>query len=439
MKYYSKNYLHFDKRISFDRVKDYVTSSAKIAKHSFLPLLYYKSSFEKYDNKISANNKRPIKEKTRNIMYASHLDNYIYKYYADELNTRFYNPICRKLNIDDCVIAYRNNKPGKSNIDFAAEVINKIVTYKDTYIFIGDFTKYFDHIDHRILKDNLKYLFKISRLPADWFNVYKSITKYGYYEKEFIERKIGGNNYLRSQNKNSYFNSVLDFRKFQKLYKTNYNKQFFGIPQGTAISAVFANIYALGFDTEMKNIADDYSGIYRRYSDDFILVLPKRKVANMYREIEKEVKGLTKKYKITLQDEKTNSYLYSNYNIINLNKPNLRHMDYLGFIFDGYNVKMRNKSVYKFYRKAKNLIKHAHSRKRIKQLIKLPYRKSIYKLYTDLGETKTRRNSFIDYAKKAQSKFDYISPYTNNLMMQQMKNRKKKIEKMLGIKIHTKV
>ncbi|EAD2074505.1 RNA-dependent DNA polymerase, partial [Listeria monocytogenes] len=47
--------------------------------------------------------------------------------------------------------------------------------------------------------------------------------------------------------------------------------------------------------------------------------------------------------------------------------------------------------------------------------------------------------NFISYAKRAQKKFDEISPNTNNLIMNQLKNRKKKIEKMLGYKIHTKI
>ncbi|MCG7338833.1 hypothetical protein MHZ36_05975 [Staphylococcus sp. ACRSN] len=77
-------------------------------------------------------------------------------------------------------------------------------------------------------------------------------------------------------------------------------------------------------------------------------------------------------------------------------------------------------------------------RKTEKQLETIPYRKSIYRLYTDLGKTKKGRNSFIDYAKKAQTKFDIFSPNTNNLMLKQINNRKKKIERLLGIQIHTK-
>lgn len=438
MKYYSKNYLHFDKRIRFDTVKNYVTSPSKIANHSFLPLIHYVHSFEKYKKIDSTEkNNRPIKVKKRSIKYAGHLDNYIYKYYADYLNNHYYNHICKELGIDNCVIAYRNNKSGKSNIDFAADIINQIVNKKEAYIFIGDFTNYFDRIDHLILKENIKRVLNVSKLPSDWFNIYKSITKYGYYDKDFIEENVGSDNYLRSQKKRSYFNNLKEFRQFQKQLKTKYNKMKYGIPQGTAISAVFANIYALDFDVQMKKIADNYFGEYRRYSDDYILVIPNHH-HNVYESIELKIKQLAENHKIDIQDEKTNTYFFKGNQIVNINDENIRHLDYLGFIFDGKTVQMRSKSIYKFYRKAKKLIFYAKKRKKQKQLEYIPYRKSIYKLYTDLGESKKGRNSFIDYAKKAQIKFDCLSPHTDNMMIHQIKNRKKKIEKLLGMKIQTK-
>lgn len=48
--------------------------------------------------------------------------------------------------------------------------------YKKAYIYIGDFANYFDRINHMILKENLKRVLNINRVPEDWFNIYKSIT-----------------------------------------------------------------------------------------------------------------------------------------------------------------------------------------------------------------------------------------------------------------------
>lgn len=438
-RYPTKKYLHFDHRVNIERVKSYVTSPTRIARHSFLPLIHYVSSFEKNigEKNIDFDN-RPIKSKDRDIMYAGHLDGHIYKHYSELLND-YYNTFCNRKKIDECVTAYRNNKPKQSNIDFAADVINTIMEMEKAFILVGDFTHYFDKIDHSILKNNLKNVLNVKRLDSDWYNVYRSITKYGYYNKEFIESMVGNEKILKQRGAISFFNQLSDFREFQKNNKVEYNHNCYGIPQGCAISAVFANVYALNFDLSLKKIANEYNGIYRRYSDDFILVLPeKNNTDQMMMSIEKNVRKIASTQNIEIQEEKTAIYKSEFHKITNLTSNETDHLDYLGFVFDGSTVRMRGKSPYKFYRRAKILIGISKSVKSKKRLDKLPYRKSIYKLYTDLGESKAGRFSFIDYAKKAQRKFDLISPKTQNLMMTQIKNRKKKIEKMLGIKIHTK-
>ncbi|EAE3077922.1 RNA-dependent DNA polymerase, partial [Listeria monocytogenes] len=186
-KYKTKNYLHFDHRVKIENVESYVTNRSKIGKHSFLPLIRYVLSFEKrIEEKNPEFNNRPIKPKNRVIMYAGHMDNFIYKYYAEMLNKDFYNEFCIEKDIDDCVSAYRNNKVGKSNIDFAAEIINQAVKYKKAYVLVGDFTNYFDKINHELLKKHLAEVLNQPRLSKDWFNVFRSITKYGYYEKSFL-------------------------------------------------------------------------------------------------------------------------------------------------------------------------------------------------------------------------------------------------------------
>lgn len=374
-------------------------------------------------------------------MYAGHWDNYIYKYYAEMLNDNYYNKYCDEIKIDECITAYRNNKPQKSNIDFAAEIINQIAEYEEAYILVGDFTNYFDKIDHLLLKERLKNIMNVSWIPKDWHNVYRSITRYGYYEKDFIEQMWVKNAPSTVPRRKSYFDTVADFRIFQKEHRPETNPDNYGIPQGTAISAVLANVYALEFDIKLKEIADEYSGMYRRYSDDFILVIPKAKLLNKQEmwDIEKKAREIAADSKIIIQEEKTGLFLYEDRKVFKLNDSSMGHLDYLGFVFDGITVKMRGKSPYKFYRKARQLIDIAQETKKRKNLKKLPYRKSIYKMYTDLGTSKSGRNSFIDYAKRAQRIFDKKSPKTQNMMLNQIKNRKKKIEKMLGIKIHTKI
>ncbi|OJG67914.1 hypothetical protein RV09_GL002025 [Enterococcus moraviensis] len=428
--------------MKIENAENYVTNPKKIAGHSFLPFIHYVDSFDKYTGKNDLErNNRPIKEKTRKIMYAGHWDNFIYKYYADELLNPKYNEFCLNRSIDDCVTAYRNNKKGKSNIDFAAEVINSIVKYEEAFILVGDFTHFFDSLQHSLLKQRLATVLDVKILSKDWFNVFNSVTKYGYYEKNLLVDLFGTDKQIKKSGRKSYFNQLSDFRKFQKVYTTKTNPDLIkGIPQGTAISAVLANIYTIDFDLALQKTANKYLGIYRRYSDDFILIIPKQSFKKEeFKSIEQQVRTLAEDNKINLHESKTEMYFYADNKIKLLENNKKSSLDYLGFTFDGKTVQMRGKSTYKFYRNAKKLINKAHRTKRKKGLDKIPYRKKIYELYTDIGDKKGKHSNFISYSKQAQIKFDSISPNTNNIMMNQIKNRKKYVEKRLGFKIHTNI
>ncbi|EGQ4133088.1 GNAT family N-acetyltransferase [Staphylococcus pseudintermedius] len=88
----------------------------------------------------------------------------------------------------------------------------------------------------------------------------------------------------------------------------------------------------------MNQLAFSHSGMYRRYSDDFILIIPISSNINNYTEIEVIIKNIAEECKINIKDEKTNTFLYSQHNLINLNNKSKQNMDYLGFNFDGKNV-----------------------------------------------------------------------------------------------------
>src|SRR5699024_1003642 len=205
-KYKTKKYLHFDNRIGYKSVESYVTNPDKISKHSFFPLIHYTKDYETYNEDYidERDDKRPINEKTRDIMYASHLDNFIYKHYGEMLN-RHYNKWAENHSIDECSIAYRDNKLKKSNIDFAAEVINKISTLNNCFIMVGDFEKFFDRLDHVFLKARLMDVLNVKRLSKDWYKVFKSITKYSYIEKNLLNLKLGTDREIKTRGQLKYF------------------------------------------------------------------------------------------------------------------------------------------------------------------------------------------------------------------------------------------
>lgn len=438
--YICKQYKHLDKRISFDKVKLYVSNSKKIAHHSFLPFLRYERITEKYVGKqLKISSVRPIKRKVRTLMYSGHLDSYIYKYYSDLLNIK-YNEWMKSTKLNQYSVAYRTNKKHQSSINFAAEAISFIESQKNALIIVGDFEHFFDTLDHRLLKERLIRVLNVQKLSDDWYNVFKSITKFAYIDKESLE---SSNSPLVQKKYYSYFNSIRDFRKYQKTHKCYINTNSYGIPQGNSLSGVLANIYAIDFDKDLSDLARDFNGFYQKYSDDFILVLNENMLKDEYgidyvKKMNSKLESLADINRICLQAEKNKTYLIKDDVIYNsLGKES--HVDYLGFTFDGINVKLREKSIYKFYREARKLIYKSKSIKKNKNLKKLPNRHKIYSLYTDFGKSKYYPSNFISYVKRAQHIFDKISPNTNNLMLLQLKNRKKKIESALGYRIHSRI
>lgn len=441
--YSTKQYKHIDNKVKFDKVKNYVFNSNKIAKHSFLPFIHYKIIFEKYSNGLNYNC-RPIKIKTRDIYYSGHLDGYIYKYYSEILNEK-YNKFMVSNNLDEVSLAYRDNKFHMSSINFAAELINHISKLTEAVIIIGDFTNFFDKLDHKLLKERLVRILEndkqtnTGKLNNDWFNIYRSLTKYGFLDKEELEKNC------KNIFKDRYFEKLNDFWKYKKIHKVKNNPDSFGIPQGTAISGVFANVYSIDFDKMLSSIAAKYKGIYRRYSDDFVLILDTREKDGIcINEVYTQLLNIAKENKIELQPDKTKLYKKCDNKIfqydIELNKMlNVStHIDFLGFTYDGINVRMREKSIYKFYRKSKKIIRQSRTLQKKLHLKKLPNRHLIYSLYTDFGSSSKYSSNFIKYAKRSQSIFDKYSPETKNLMLDQLKNRKKKIERYLGYNLHFK-
>ncbi|WP_234882386.1 RNA-dependent RNA polymerase family protein [Bacillus mycoides] len=262
-KYKVKSYLHFDNRIEIEHVKNSIQDPEWIEKHAFFPFIHFEMEFKKYVKKDLSNlnvtkislpkDLKEKKTKIRKIYYASHTDSYIYKYYGDVLNAA-YNRYAFDNKIDDIVLAYRNNKKGSNNIDFAYEVFEFILNHKKAIIISLDFTKFFDKINHKKLKQNIKTVLNCSELPKDIYKIYKSITQFSYVNKSdtdnFLIQKYG-HELLKQKRKDKSLSRIMnakEYREFKKTNKLYKNKKPFGIPQGSGMSAVCSNIHLIHFD-----------------------------------------------------------------------------------------------------------------------------------------------------------------------------------------------
>ena len=108
-------------------------------------------------------------------------------------------------------------------------------------------------------------------MPEDYYAVFRSITKHSWFELDEIRKYKGLER--KEFNKLERIFTPEEFRAFKK-GRIHTNTNGYGIPQGSAISATFSNIYLIDFDKQINDYVTSRGGLYRRYCDDFIIVMP---------------------------------------------------------------------------------------------------------------------------------------------------------------------
>ena len=396
--YKNKGYTHFDsKKPEYWKYLNSIRNPKWIERHAFYPFIYYKEGRNKF-------NGEEIIPKSRDIRYSSHIDRYIYEYYNDILSKK-YNKYAKQLGINQAVIAYRTNL-NKNNIHFSSDVFKFL--NKQENAFVSDFTNFFDSLNHQYLKDRLKEILKVDTLPNDYYKVFKSITKYSYIEYNDILNELHlKHKELTKLHKERLFD-IDQFRKF-KQGKVHVNKEAYGMVQGSAISSVMSNIYMTKFDKLVNDIVTSNNGIYRRYSDDIIIIIPNivkaKELYNKIMSIKDKIPNLI------MSPEKTSCFIKRKDSIISIDivknkvlKENTI-INYLGFSYDGQCVKIREKTVAKYYRKMYARIKTIN-RWTVKTGNNIG-RQKLYKQYSYLGKkTKdVKKGNFLTYVDRSQREY----------------------------------
>ena len=408
----TKPYAHFDLRVSLSMpsIRKYVMDRTKIVTHSFYPFIHFEKKNSRYGKKGP--------KKPRELYYCSHLDRSVYQRYAFLLNYQYNIWACEN-NIDDVAIAYRDSL-GKNNIDFAKDAFDAIRSFPQCFILVGDFTNFFDNLEHQYLKKMMCEVLGVERLPQDYFSVFKNITRFSSWDWKDIVKAAGENIAERGVRKKiNSKETVLTKEQFQKNKKDiKKNISGVGVPQGSPISAVLSNIYMIKFDKDIKRYVICKGGIYMRYSDDFIIVLPYERDAEIadftsyiFSYVE-SMKGL-----IDLQKEKTSCYTYKDEVIYEGDQPS--SINYLGFLFDGKNIRIRPRAITKYYyrmrRKANTIGRSNWTSSKGRRISA----KELYSIYSRNDEKQT----FIDYARKAKGILKLNDQEANALI----KHHKRKI------------
>lgn len=405
-----RKYAHFDKRVGLKETAHFIKNPDNIVSHAFYPFIFYEKKMIKYSKHGGK------KDKIRPICYASHIDRCIYQYYSQWLN-ELYNIYALNSGIDTCAIAYRTNNH-KSNIHFAKEVFDFIKSSENTIVIVGDFKGFFDNLDHQYLKSQLSKLIGVDILSEDFYSVFKSMTKYSKCNLKDILKYHGLKDTYKGIKELNTYETVIPLAKFRKFKKKNLikNENNYGIPQGSSLSGIFSNIYMMDFDYKMKKIVEENDGIYRRYSDDFIIVIPQES-DQLLNSIKDKVKSVIDETKgVFIEKDKTKYYIYSNKCIENITSKLMPEIDdhkhiinYLGFTFDGKKITIREKTTGKYFyrmrRKIDTIEKHGGYTKR-KNRISYD---NVYEKYSIKGlkkENKKKRGNYISYVMRARRIFN---------------------------------
>lgn len=393
--YRPRRYLHFDEPLGLDKASRLVLDSTKVARHSFWPLINYTVKTEKLRREPLSGNLEKI-SKDRPISYAAHSDSHILSYYCQLLSERYEAKLVAH-GVSDSVLAFRSL--GQNNIHFANSAFLDIKTRGDCEVVALDVSKFFDTIDHQLLKKYWKSILDVEELPADHYSVFRAITKYASVNRDALFSKLG----ISSHNPRSVGRRICTPDQFRTDIRAgglvNTNSLSIGIPQGTAISALLSNIYMLEFDRQASQFVATIGGRYMRYCDDILFIVPPDLTDTAKKFAESGMATL----KLSINAAKTDICKFNRIPGVNGLQCS-RPLQYLGFLFDGRKVLIRSAAFAKFSNRMKRGVRLAKataaSRNKLREefaaVPKDVYRKKLLARYSHLG-----RRNFLRYGYRA--------------------------------------
>jgi Reverse transcriptase (RNA-dependent DNA polymerase) len=286
-----KRYPHFDSQFSTQDAVALATNPKAVVAHKFYPFILYTNRWTRFAKRGEEGD-----VKKRKIRYASRGDAYIFAYYR-YLLTQKYEAALSRNSLDGSVIAYRRIRStdgtGKCNIHFASEAFEKIRKLGNCCVVALDISSFFEFLDHHHLRSIWCDLLNVKKLPEDHYRIFRIITRYAVVEKQAVYERLGyygpkpksksgkiTNGYLVPYNKMPM--QLCTGRNFRQKIAggdgskslVSVNLKTYGIPQGSPISDLLANMYLFNFDCAVHKILDTMGGSYLRYSDDILLIAP---------------------------------------------------------------------------------------------------------------------------------------------------------------------
>jgi hypothetical protein len=240
------------------------------------------------------------------------------------------------------VIAYRSL--GKANYDFAAVARDYAIKNAPCLALCFDIRGFFDNLDHKLLKSRLKRILEVDELSKDWFAVYREVTRHKWIEREHLAADPAFGPRLRAPNGRPVA-TISEVKKAKISIFENANA--FGIPQGTPISSVFANLYMMDFDRDLSMVCKKLGALYQRYSDDILIVCKEADRSEIVKALELSLLA----QKLNLSPDKTEEVL--------VKSGDEDPFQYLGFYISYGKVYLRSPSIGRQWRKLRRNIRRA--------------------------------------------------------------------------------
>lgn len=386
--------LHFDIPPSAAERASFAPEPQEAARHAFLPFIAL--NLAQVQAELQADQTWQTGIKYRTVMSAAHRDGLLYAYYQ-RLLAPLYEARLSKYELQKEVLAFRplTTPSGRraTNIDFAGEMFEQVRNYGPCTVLSLDISKFYNNLDHALLKQSWADLLERNSLPDDHYALYRSLTRFAYVEQQQLQN-------IPALRRTPERYSLCTPQQFDRLIRRagliRINSQPCGIPQGVNLSNLLSNIYMLEIDRRIKQLLEQVSAgrpvVYRRFCDDMTMIIPAESGAAVSRQVEK----ILKEYKLPVNREKTAQTLFTAAGDgIIADRP----LQFLGFTFDGRKTLIRKATFDRFVFKMKTGVEQAvtaYNIRRFRGLQRRFSRKPLYRKYSYLG-----RRNFIAYAFRA--------------------------------------
>jgi len=359
-----------------------------VARHPFLPLI----SFTKTHRRFTAgpDGRAVGRTKVRPLAVCANRDATIFAYYAHLLRDK-YEGLLGPLGIDACVVGYRK---GSSNIETARGAFAGIAARGRCVALALDIDGFFDSIPHAVLKAGWARVLGLPSgddLPSDHYALFKALTRYSKVDRDQCLERLRLP-HPRDDGLSGLPKPLCAIGEFRRLIRGGSglpslvarNRNPWGIPQGTPLSPVAANIAMLDFDAAVAAELARCGGFYRRYSDDILVVCDLEDCDRLEKFVASALEDHAPGLK--LKGEKAQRVRFFGGRTRCQPAP----LQYLGFTFDGRQVLLRASTLARQLRRlaaAARWAKARHAMARAGKIEGRPtiHRKSLLTRFSHLG------------------------------------------------------